>query len=324
MKRVSKNNQVSEQLAVLSDPLRLRLLHLLERQELSVGELARVVQLPQSTVSRHLKVLSDSAWLVNRAEGTSTLYRMVLDELSPGPRELWMTVRDQIEGASEHEADARRLHLVLAERRTDTKAFFGRVAGEWDAVRDALFGREFMPAALLNLLLRDWVVADLGCGTGNASEFLAPVVREVIAVDQSRPMLDAAAKRLGAFKNVRFVEGELEKLPLHSGSVDAAVIVLVLHHVNDPQKALSEMRRILKPGGIALVVDMMEHDRGEYKQTMGHRWLGFGEDLITDMAKRAGLVSPRFTPVATEVDAKGPGLFALTAFAPSGKEADRM
>lgn len=314
MKRVARTNPVTEQLSVLSDALRLRLLRVLERQELSVGELARVVQLPQSTVSRHLKVLSDGAWLTSRPEGTSTLYRMVLDELAPGPRDLWTTVREQLDDSAEHADDLRRLHTVLADRRTDTRAFFGRVAGEWDAVRNALFGHEFMPPALLNLLLRHWTVADLGCGTGNAAEFLAPCVREVIAVDQSRPMLDAAAKRLDRFKNIKFVEGDLERLPLADASMDATVAVLVLHHVEGPQRALQEMRRVLKPGGVALVIDMVEHDRAEYKQQMGHRWLGFGETRLSEMATRAGLVQPRFSHVATDTDAKGPGLFAFTAF----------
>lgn len=314
MKRLARTNPVTEHLAALGDALRLRLLRVLERQELSVGELARVVQLPQSTVSRHLKVLSDGEWLTSRPEGTSTLYRMVLDELAPGPRDLWTTVREQLDDGAEHEGDLRRLHQVLSERRTDTRAFFGRVAGEWDTVRNTLFGEQFMPPALLNLLLRHWVVADLGCGTGNAAEFLAPYVKEVIAVDQSRPMLEAAAKRLETFRNVRFVEGDLERLPLGDATVDAAVTVLVLHHVEDPQRALDEIRRVLKPGGVCLVIDMVRHDRQEYRQSMGHRHLGFGEAQLHEMAGKAGLVSARVSPVATDVDAKGPGLFALTAF----------
>lgn len=316
MKRVARSIPVAEMLAVLSDPLRLRLLRVLERQELSVGELARVVQLPQSTVSRHLKVLSDGGWLTSRSEGTSTRYHMVLDELDAAGRDVWTTVREHLDDAPEHADDLRRLQMVLADRRTDTKSFFGRVAGEWDAVRNALFGHEFMPPALLNLLLRNWVVADLGCGTGNAAEFLAPCVREVIAVDQSRPMLDAAAKRLERFRNVKFVEGDLEHLPLHSASVDATVAVLVLHHVDDPQAAMSEMRRVLKPGGVCLVVDMVEHDRAEYRQTMGHRWLGFSERQLNEWAQRAGLSSARVTHVQTDADAKGPGLFAFTAARP--------
>lgn len=312
MKRAQRSSQVTDRLAALGDPVRLRVLRLLDREELSVGELAKVVQLPQSTVSRHLKLLADGGWLVSRAEGTSTLYRLVMDDLDTASRALWVTVREQMGEGTELAEDSRRLASVLAERRLDTQSFFGRVAGEWDGVRNELFGDRVTLQAMLPLLPPHWVVADLGCGTGNAAELLAPIVKKVIAIDQSEPMLAAAKKRLAAYKNVEFVRGEMEKLPLDDASVDAAVCVLVMHHIPDPAAAAKEIARILKPGGTCLLVDMIEHDRVVYKHMMGHRWLGFGVPELVRMLTDAGLENVRVLVLPSDPIAKGPGLFACT------------
>jgi ArsR family transcriptional regulator len=302
-------------LAALSEEVRVRILRLVEAEELTVGEVARVLQLPQSTVSRHLKVLAEGGWLTRRAVGTATIYRLILDNLGIGARAVWITVRGEIEHAPEVSEDARRLKDVLAERRLDSQAFFGRVAGEWDEVRARLFGNDFTARALLGLLPPDWVVADVGCGTGNASELLAPHVKKVVAVDLSEPMLEAARKRLDGVANVEFRTGRLEQLPLEDASVDAAVCVLVLHHLRDPGGAVGEMRRVLRGsagGGLALVVDMLAHEREEYRQQMGHIHLGFAPGAVKAMMKEAGFgeVSVRGLPM--ESGAKGPGLFVAT------------
>ncbi|MCG3123760.1 MAG: Ubiquinone/menaquinone biosynthesis C-methyltransferase UbiE [Phycisphaerales bacterium] len=306
---------ITDLLAALGEQIRLRILRLLEAEELSVGELASVTQLPQSTVSRHLKTLSDGGWLVKRSDGAATLYRMVLDDLPIGHRSLWLTVRDQMGHDADLAEDSRRLRLVLAERMTDSHSFFGRVAGEWDSLRGQLFGDRFTPRALLSLLPRNWVVADIGCGTGNASELLAPCVERVISIDPSEPMLDAARRRLADLKNVQFVNGSMEALPIADQSVDAAVAMLVLHHVADPAAAVQEMARIVRTGrggGLVLVVDMVSHDREHYRRTMGHRHLGFQARAVTEMFRAAGLRDIEVREIASEPDARGPGLFVAT------------
>jgi ubiquinone/menaquinone biosynthesis C-methylase UbiE/DNA-binding MarR family transcriptional regulator len=317
MKRTFADAQLTDLLATLSEMVRLRILRLLEAEELSVGEVAKVVQLPQSTVSRHLKVMTEGAgggWLARRAVGPAMLYRLVLDDLSPQARALWITVRGQLEERSSAELaeDSRRLEAVLAERRLDSQAFFGRIAGEWDEVRSRLFGADFTARTLLALLPPTWVVADLGCGTGNASELLAGYVERVIAVDQSDAMLNAARLRLEGLGNVQFAAGALEKLPLADGSVDATVCMLVLHHVVEPLAALREMRRVVRRGrggGVSLVVDMIEHDREEYRQTMGHTHLGFPPARMERMMKDAGFDDARTHILPSDPQARGPGLF---------------
>ncbi|MFK7961880.1 MAG: ArsR/SmtB family transcription factor [Phycisphaerales bacterium] len=298
-------------LSALGDPARLRMLRLLEREELSVGELARSLQLPQSTVSRHLKTLHEGGWLTKRTEGTASLYRLAPAMLEESARELWTVTRSQMEASPTLREDDERLVAVLRERRrADSAAFFGRVGGEWDVVRRELFGDGFTAPALLGLLPADWTVADLGCGTGDAARLLAPLVDKVIAVDREPAMLEAARKRLSDLDNVEYRTGELLSLPIDDGALDAAVISLVLHHVEEPADVCREIARCLRPGGRLLIVDMLVHDRLDYRQRMGHVHLGFDETAVGQWAAAAGLRMPRFRSLPRNTDTKGPGLFA--------------
>jgi ubiquinone/menaquinone biosynthesis C-methylase UbiE/DNA-binding transcriptional ArsR family regulator len=309
-----------ELLTQLGDTVRLRMLRVLERQELSVGELVKVLQIPQSSGSRHLRVLSDGGWVFKRSAGPASYYRVVIDDLPGEHRTLWVTIRNQLGEDATLSEDDSRLSAVLAERMTDSAAYFGRVAGAWDDIRGELFGNGFTEHALLGFVNPEWVIADLGCGTGNATELLSPWVREVIAVDRSPEMLEAARSRLlehgGTVDRVRFVEAELTALPIPDASVDAAACVLVLHHVDDPVAALREARRVLRKdngGGMLLVVDMCGHDRIEYRHAMGHVHLGFSDSQREDLFREAGFSSVRTHKLRPGVEASGPSLFAAVA-----------
>ena len=306
----------ADRLYALAEPMRLRVVRILEMQELTVGELAKALQLPQSSLSRRLKILSQAGWLTHRNEGAATLYQFVLDDQPPLARDLWLAVRNQAATAEQAAQDDRRLESVLDQRRLDSRAYFGKVAGEWDDVRGDLFGTGFTPVALLGLLDPEWTVADLGCGTGNVSQHLAPMVKAVLAIDQSEPMLDAARKRLARFHNIEFRAGDLESLPIDDVTIDAAITMLVLHHLAEPASAIAEACRTLKPGGVLLIVDMVAHDRDEYRRTMGHQRLGFAEREITTFLTSAGLERVRFTPLPSHPNAKGPGLFLATGRRP--------
>lgn len=301
----------------LSDPTRARTLRLLERQELAVAELCDVLQLPQSTVSRHLKVLSDERWVGSRREGTSRLYRLAAEGLEPPARRLWALLREQLGQVESARQDDQRLERVLAARRTGSQAFFASTAGAWDRLRDELFGRSFDLRALPALLDEGWAVGDLGCGTGGIAEALAPFVQRVVAVDSSAAMLRAARRRLGGLENVELRRGEMEALPLSDQSLDAALLALVLHHLPDPRRALAEAARVLKPGGRLLVVDMQPHDRAEYRGQMGHVWLGFSEEQLKRWVAESGLTHILWRALPPEPGAKGPSLFAAAARRPT-------
>jgi ArsR family transcriptional regulator len=307
---------ILDRMQVLSDPIRSRLLVLLQKAELTVSELCDVLQLPQSTVSRHLKVLGDDGWVTSRRDGTARHYSMAGAALSQEARELWLLVQGHLLSGPGGEQDARRLESVLSRRRERSRAFFDRTAGEWDATRDELFGVRAETGALFALLDEDWVVGDLGCGTGRATELLAPHVRRVVAVDASEAMLVEARDRLRGCENVELHRAELEELPIRDAELDAALLILVLHHIARPQEALAEVARVLSPGGKLVILDMVPHERSEYRTEMGHAWLGFAATELHDWLEQAGFTAVRHRLLPADPSAKGPLLFVATARIP--------
>ncbi len=305
---------IHERLAELADATRCRLLLAVERYELTVGELCSALQLPQSTVSRHLKILSDEQWVTSRADGSSRWYRLSasLDEEASA---LWALVRGPLREAASSLQDVARLDAVLSARRTRSEAFFATASAEWDSLRTTLFGARADLLAALALLDPAWVVGDLGCGTGALTAALAPHVAHVHAVDASPAMLSAAHDRLNRLSNVTVHAGTLESLPLPDASLDVAVLLLVLHHVAEPARALRDVRRVLKPGGRVLIADMRAHARVEYQQQMGHVWLGFDAPTLTTWLTDAGFAGLRYTPLPVDSDAEGPALFTAVATA---------
>jgi SAM-dependent methyltransferase len=297
----------------LADPTRLRLLRLLERNELGVAELCDVLQMPQSTVSRHLKVLADQKWVRGRRQGTNHLYRTILDELEAGARRLWVLAREQTDAWPAVKQDRLRLDRLLAEKQGDSQAFFAGAAGEWDRLRGDLYGRHFSDAAMLALLPADTIVADLGCGTGQVIAQLAPFVKQVVGVDNSPAMLKAARKRLGDRKNVDLRKGDLSAVPIDNEKCDAAMLILALTYVAGPAAVLAEMARVLKPGGRAVIVDLLPHDREEFRRQLGQTRLGFDAKELEQLLGDAGFADVTVRPLPPEPSAKGPALFLATA-----------
>lgn len=304
-------------LTALADPVRLRLLHMLAAGELAVAEIAEVLQMPQSSVSRHLKVLAEQDWIVVRHEGPANLYRLYEKELEAAQRRLWLLAKDETASWPELEQDRARLSAVLAARRTDAAAFFAGVAGEWERLRAELYGDRFTLAAFLALLPRDWVVADLACGSGAVSAELAPQVARVLAVDHSPEMIRAAKRATRGFANVEIRRGELEALPIDDGACDAALLLVTLTHVADPVLVLAEMARILKPGGRAVVIDLLRHDRDDFRRRMGQIRLGFEPAELSALLRDAGLEHVEVRPLPPAPAAKGPALLLATAAASS-------
>lgn len=300
---------IVSRLQALADATRNRLLLVLERQELTVSELCEALQLPQSTVSRHLKVLADDGWVVSRADGASRLYSMPFADLEPAAKRLWQVVRDQVAAVPAALRDAERLRAVMAGRRSRSEEFFASAAGQWDGLRAELFGGRTELLPLLALLEPTWTVGDLGCGTGHLTQALAPSVSRVIAVDGSAAMLRSARSRVGDLPNVEIRRGQLEQLPVENGELDAAFLLLVLPYAAEPGQVIAEAVRALKPGGRLIVTDLMPHERAEYRQTMGHQWQGFAELQVLAWMTQAGLTGVRYRTAPLDPAAKGPMLF---------------
>ena len=306
--RLSIHGRLTE----LADATRCRLLLALEAHELTVGELCAALALPQSTVSRHLRILSDEAWVESRAEGATRWYRMA-PTLDHEARALWQLVREPVQNTLAAQQDVIRVETALAARRSRSEAFINTAASEWDANVAALYGARADLGATLALLSPTMVVGDLGCGTGSLSLSLARHVAHVHAIDGSPAMLETASQRLQGQKNVTLSAGSLEALPLEKWSLDVAVLMLVLHHVAEPLRVLKEARRVLRFGGRLLIADMCAHEREEYRAQMGHVWLGFDERSLRGWLSKAGFRTMRYVALPIDPAAVGPPLFTLVA-----------
>lgn len=280
----------------LADPSRLRLLRVLEREELSVGELCDVLGLPQSTVSRHLKTLADQGWVESRREGTASYYR-ASDGVDPGAKRLWRFARAETEGWATVQQDALRLEKVLKERKARAEAFFTGAAPEWDRVRAEAYGKEFEYVVLRSLPPPRWTIADLGCGTGSFTVELAKSGARVIGVDQSASMLRLARRHTKEHENVELHQASLDAVPIPDARCDVALLVLVLSYVAEIQPVLREAHRILVPGGRVLVVDAYPHGDEAFRRRLGQARPGIEPSWIADLLADAGF---------RDVDAGGP------------------
>ncbi len=286
-------------LKVLADPIRLRILALLEREELSVGELARALDLAQSRVSNHLRVLREGEWLQERRLGTSILLRSALeqqrmDDGHLGSR-LWMSLRDDLKGLPGHEADKARMATILSERRQESTEFFDSMAGEWEK-RGALFlNGQARQRAVANLLEGGLTLADIGTGTGYMARSMAAFASRLICIDPSPGMLDEAKAQLSHLPDSVRVEyrlGEFDALPLDDGELHAAIAGMVLHHLENLGPALAEMRRVIQPGGRAVILELAPHKEEWMHSELGDRHLGLHPEHVQAALLHAGFENP--------------------------------
>jgi SAM-dependent methyltransferase len=277
----------------MGDPVRLRLLQLLSKQELSVAELVKIVEFPQSTVSRHLRTLREEGLISDRPVGPATYYTATIEaETGNGETGLRDALADYLKASDLAPGDHQILDRILAGRAQGDE-FFDRVGSRWDTLRESCFGPAFHLEAFLALLPRYWTVADLGTGTGYLLPALARFFDSVIAVDNSRQMLDLAQKRIqeaGVEHKVQLREGALEHLPIEEGEVDLAVAVLMLHHLPDISAALREVRRVMRREGRLLIVDFHEHTNETFRVQMADRRPGLGPQALDAWLAESGLV----------------------------------
>lgn len=307
--------RILQHLATLQDETRARLLLVLSGGAFTVGELCRVVALPQSTVSRHLKTLADGGWVTARNEGTSRVYRFV-PPAGEAQRSLWGVVRREVEELPASKEDRERALAVLSERRERSRSFFRGAAGHWDALRGELFGQGVELTALPGLMDPRWRVGDLGCGTGVLTAALAPWVERVVGIDREPEMLESAAARCEGRPGVEFRLGELEALPLGDCELDAAFLILVLHLVPEPPLVLAEAARVLKPGGMLVVLDMREHQQEGLQEEMGHQWPGFPPSLLEGWLGEAGFEAVAVRGVPPRAGGRGPLLLVARGAKP--------
>ncbi|HTR37389.1 MAG TPA: metalloregulator ArsR/SmtB family transcription factor [Bryobacteraceae bacterium] len=291
-------------LRLLADPSRLRILLLVEREELSVAELQEILGMGQSRISTHLAQLKNAGLVEDRRTGKSILYRLKSGVESNGVSQMLAVLRQAAAEIPEAEHDSEALSLALRRRQDKMRAYFDELAGK--------FGRNYVPgrswrglAETLLALLPPMVIADLGAGEGTFSQLLARHAKKVIAVDNSEKMVEYGAElaRKHGVKNLEYRKGDLESVPIRDGAVDVAFFSQALHHAQHPERAVAEAWRILKPSGKIVVLDLVRHNYEEARELYADLWLGFSEVEVTRFLRQAGFKNIHTSVVHAEEEA---------------------
>lgn len=278
----------SKLLKILGDATRLRILHLLDEEELSGTDLVEILNMAQSRIATHLSVLRKRALVTQRRDGRRTLY-----SLGQGSHaDLLRRVLDEAKSAQEFEVDTRALHALRVRRLEKTRSYFDRVAATF--AEQILPGRtwEGLARALLMLAPKGRYV-DLGVGDGLLTLMLAQVADSVTAVDLSSEMLEKLEERAKAqnVNNIEYLRGEIEKVPLPDAHADVVVMSQALHHADVPDASLRESLRILRPGGRILVIDLLQHAETWVREKLQHRHLGFSQQELESLLTTTGFAN---------------------------------
>jgi ArsR family transcriptional regulator len=291
---------VLKSLRALSDPTRLRIVALLEKNELSVNELQDITRMGQSRISTHLGLLQESGLLESRREGKRTFYKILANGDASRAEIIHLAVRGARE-LSEYAPDQINLKRILQRRTQEAQLYFNQVAGRFD--RSYGPGRSWQAfGQLLLRILPPLVVADLGAGEGLLSELLARRAKKVIAVDNSEKMVafGASKARKNKIKNLEFRLGDLGAPPIEPASVDVVILSQALHHAADPAQCIASAYNILRPGGQVLILDLLRHNFEQAHELYGDRWLGFAESDLHGWLEVAGFKKIEVSAVARE------------------------
>jgi ubiquinone/menaquinone biosynthesis C-methylase UbiE len=289
---------ILKSLRLAADPSRLRLLLLLEQEELTVAELQEILSKGQSRISTHLAQLKQAGLVDDRRTGKNAFYRL------KAPAELMELLRKAAGEVPEALEDRQALRLALRKRQDKMRRYFDELAGK--------FGRQYVPgrswkgiAEALIRLMPPMIIADLGAGDGTISQLMAERAKRVIAIDNSEKMVEFGgelAKKHG-ISNLEYRLGDLEDVPIRTGTVDLAFLSQALHHARHPERALGEAWRILKPGGRIAILDLNRHNFEEAREMYADLWLGFTELEMERMIKGAGFKNAETAVVYRETEA---------------------
>ncbi|HLK68913.1 MAG TPA: metalloregulator ArsR/SmtB family transcription factor [Bryobacteraceae bacterium] len=274
---------ILKSLRLAADPNRLRILLLLEQEELSVAEIQEILSKGQSQISTHLAQLKQAGLVDDRRTGKNAFYK------SRASSELLELLRQAAKEMPEAEHDGEALRLVLRKRQDTMRRYFDELAGR--------FGRQYVPgrswkgiAEAMLKLLPPMVIADLGAGEGTISQLMAQRAKKVIAIDNSEKMVEFGAElaKKHGIGNLEYRLGDLEDVPIRTGTVDLAFLSQALHHAVHPERALAEAWRIIKPGGRIAILDLNRHQFEEAREMYADLWLGFTELEMEKYLKGAG------------------------------------
>ena len=303
-------------LRAFGEEIRLRILRLLSAQELFVGELVEILQMPQPRVSRHLGTLRRLDLVRDRREGNWVYYRMDPQKLPPFARAIWDVIDGRALGEAFFPEDEIRLASVLAGRKDRTRTYFNEIAEQWDRIK-ARYVQDAMGFLIVaNLVRPGSIAADIGAESGELLISLAATAGKVIGVDSSEKMLDACRRRVSAagLGNVDLRQGDAESLPLADGECDTAFSSMLLHHLPDPAVGVREMARVVRPGGTVVLIDLVRHNHDWAREVMADLWLGFTEQQVRGFLAGAGLADAAWSASSVPSPAGGGPDEKLTVF----------
>ena len=292
---------IVKSLRLIADETRLRLLLLLQKEELSVVELQEILGMGQSRISSHLAQLRQARLVQDRRAGKNIYYALTQD---PALTELASIIAASARELPEVGADQTALQLALLKRKDKAREYFNQLAGK--------FGRAYCPgrtwdgvAHLLLAVLPPLVIADLGAGEGTLSQLLARRAKKVIAIDNSEKMVEFGAElaKKHGFTNLEYRLGDMEEPPIPPGTVDLAVLSQALHHASSPAKAVKAANRILKRGGRIAILDLLAHQFEKARELYADTWLGFTEAQLHEAMEKAGFQEIEIAVVAREPEA---------------------
>ena len=289
-------------LKLISDPTRLRILHLLRRDELTVAELQEALHMGQSRISSHLSLLKQGELLKDRKDGKRNFYALASD-LPPSSRQLLESAFMATDMEEAIRADRRNLDRILERRRQQTEKYFNEIAGRlgknycpgrtWEAIGHLLFH-----------LTPKITIADLGAGEGVLSQLLARKAEKVYCIDNSSRMVEVGSSLASeqGITNLEYRLGDIEQVPLADASVELALLSQALHHAEHPKRAIEEAYRILRPGGQLLLLDLVKHEFEKARELYADRWLGFTHNQLYQWLREVGFNDIQVDTVARETE----------------------
>lgn len=274
----------------LADETRMRLLNLSLHYELNVNEIVRVLDMGQSRISRHLKILTDCHLLTFRRDGLWIFYSAATEGEG---FEFIESIKHLFDFNSSYQRDLDAAKRCIEERTKKTTHFFETLSKNWELLKQDIIGDFDLNEKILLTIPETDTIVDLGCGTGDLLPLLKTKAHHVIGVEKSTQMLEEARKHYDFDRDGIDVRiGELEHLPLRDEEAEIALMNLVLHHLSEPKKAIKEVFRILKPGGYFFIFDLLLHEEESMRQKYGDLWLGFSLDVLDTWLRESG-----FTPM---------------------------
>lgn len=275
-------------LKAISEETRIRILHILSYADFSVNEMVEILSMGQSSVSRHLKILTDAHFLRFHREGSQVYYGFRLDS-HEFYRELTEFLLSYKEDLPFREQDQKNVNRLLERRESLSRDFFDDLGQNWEEVQEQVLDpKVYRDRVIASLPEKSGVVMDLGCGPGGLIPYLLPKAESVIGLDSSPKMVEVTRKEYLGNDRVSILEAHLESLPVDNGLADSVIASMVLHHVSHPPKMLEEVNRVMKPGGVFSIVDLVKHNQEFMREKYADLWMGFDPELLRSWLETYG------------------------------------